>query len=460
MAGVSFIGHSNQEIYSVFGKKPNQPSFDSNNDLQLLQSQEIQNETDEVNVINILDDLDEFFDELYENQNSEFQAEDIYTIQPYQEKDISYELSNNNIVSLSYSPIIKLLLSSPQIVKINIKLYKSYTDSNQAAIASLLISEFTTLLGISIDQFYISNYEDNPSSFNENADINSVIVINFPSNERYNLAENIKNAETILNIISNINNPQFYQGGVLTSVVDKSYSPKIIIEVQGFNMPYSPGDLSINELSLLTNNYEIFQEINLTRHLSDEIKELRAIFRTFPISFQLTTDFYDELIQLLKNYNDTIVNTDDLSLEKIIENIQLVRNPTVHPLYWPPLTDIIVDNAKIENIATSFYQLQQEDNEITDIFMHHYSKHIMNINEQLQPYVIKRKEILKLNQEKDNTVIENMKLLVLQLMELFKSVLEFQGLLEQFLQITEDSRIHQLALIINCIDNINNLNNQ
>ena len=121
-----------------------------------------------------------------------------------------------------------MLLSSPQIVKINIKLYKSYTDSNQAAIASLLISEFTTLLGISIDQFYISDYEDSPTLFNENTNINSIIVINFPSNERYNLAENIKHAETILNIISNINNPQLYQG-VLTPVVDRSYQPKVII---------------------------------------------------------------------------------------------------------------------------------------------------------------------------------------------------------------------------------------
>ncbi|OUM68331.1 hypothetical protein PIROE2DRAFT_39268 [Piromyces sp. E2] len=75
MAGVSSIGHSNQEIYSVFGKKSNQQSFDSNNDLQLLQTQENQIDIEEVNVINILDDLDEFFDELYENQNSDFQTE-------------------------------------------------------------------------------------------------------------------------------------------------------------------------------------------------------------------------------------------------------------------------------------------------------------------------------------------------------------------------------------------------
>jgi len=142
-------------------------------------------------------------------------------------------------------------------------------------------------------------------------------------------------------------------------------------------MPYNPGDLNVNELSLLTNNYEVFQEINLTRHLSDEIKELRAIFRTFPISFQLTTDFYDELVQILKNYNDTYANTDDMSMsvEKLIENILLVRNPTMYPLYWPPLTDIIVDNAKIENIATSFYQLQQVINIITYITL----KYCMNI---------------------------------------------------------------------------------
>jgi len=78
MAGVSCIGHSNQEIYSVFGKKPNQQSFDSNNDLQLIPTQENQIEVEEVNVINILDDLDEFFDELYENQNSDFQTEGIF----------------------------------------------------------------------------------------------------------------------------------------------------------------------------------------------------------------------------------------------------------------------------------------------------------------------------------------------------------------------------------------------
>lgn len=69
--------------------------------------------------------------------------------------------------------------------------------------------------------------------------------------------------------------------------------------------------------------------------------------------------------------------------------------------------------------------------------MHHYSKQMININEQFQPYVIKRKEVLKLYQENDNSFIENMKQLVLKLMELFKVVLEFQGLLEQFLQITE-----------------------
>ena len=77
--------------------------------------------------------------------------------------------------------------------------------------------------------------------------------------------------------------------------------------------------------------------------------------------------------------------------------------------------------------------------------MHHYSKQINNINELFQPYIIKRKEILKLYQEKDNSIIENMKLLVLQLMELFKSVLEFQGLLEQFLQITE---VNKFIIII------------
>jgi len=69
--------------------------------------------------------------------------------------------------------------------------------------------------------------------------------------------------------------------------------------------------------------------------------------------------------------------------------------------------------------------------------LHHYSKQMININEQFQPYVIKRKEVLKLYQENDNSFIENMKQLVLKLMELFKVVLEFQGLLEQFLQITE-----------------------
>jgi len=77
--------------------------------------------------------------------------------------------------------------------------------------------------------------------------------------------------------------------------------------------------------------------------------------------------------------------------------------------------------------------------------LHHYSKQINNINELFQPYIIKRKEILKLYQEKDNSIIENMKLLVLQLMELFKSVLEFQGLLEQFLQITE---VNKFIIII------------
>jgi len=72
--------------------------------------------------------------------------------------------------------------------------------------------------------------------------------------------------------------------------------------------------------------------------------------------------------------------------------------------------------------------------------MLHYSKYIVSINEQFQPYVIKRKEVLRAYQDKDNTntnIKENMRLLVLQLMELFKIVLEFQGLLEQFLQITE-----------------------
>jgi len=48
-----------------------------------------------------------------------------------------------------------------------------------------------------------------------------------------------------------------------------------------------------------------------------------------------------------------------MTIEKLIENIQLVRNSSMHPLYWPPFTDIIVDNAKIENIANSFNQLQQ-----------------------------------------------------------------------------------------------------
>ena len=69
MAGVSSIGQSNQEI-SVFGKKSVPSTFDSNNDLQ-LQSQDGQVDFEEINVLNVLDDLDEFFDELYENQNSD-----------------------------------------------------------------------------------------------------------------------------------------------------------------------------------------------------------------------------------------------------------------------------------------------------------------------------------------------------------------------------------------------------
>jgi len=75
MDGVSSIGHSNQEIYSVFGKKANQSSYNSNNDLQLLQSQDGTIEVEEISVINVLDDLDEFFDELYESQYSDLQAE-------------------------------------------------------------------------------------------------------------------------------------------------------------------------------------------------------------------------------------------------------------------------------------------------------------------------------------------------------------------------------------------------
>ena len=117
--------------------------------------------------------------------------------------------------------------------------------------------------------------------------------------------------------------------------------------------------MNVNELSILSNNYEVFQEINLTRYLSNEVKELRSLFKCFPISFQLVIDFYEELLQLLKNYNDIIDNTSKASLDKIIEYLQMVRNSTVHPLYRPPLTDVIIDNAKIENIASSFFQLQE-----------------------------------------------------------------------------------------------------
>jgi len=122
----------------------------------------------------------------------------------------------------------RLLLSSPQIVKVILKLYKPYNDNNQAAIASLLISEFTTLLGISIDQFFISDYSDNTMTTDERMNYNLLIAINFASNERYNFTENLKHSETILNIISNINNPQLYQG-ILASIIDKSYQPKMII---------------------------------------------------------------------------------------------------------------------------------------------------------------------------------------------------------------------------------------
>jgi len=90
--------------------------------------------------------------------------------------------------------------------------------------------------------------------------------------------------------------------------------------------------------------------------MSNEIKQLRSLFKSFPISFQVITDFYEELIQLLKNCND---NTNDISLEKVIEYLQMVRNPSIYPLYQPPLTDVITDNAKIENIASSFFQLHE-----------------------------------------------------------------------------------------------------
>jgi len=73
--------------------------------------------------------------------------------------------------------------------------------------------------------------------------------------------------------------------------------------------------------------------------------------------------------------------------------------------------------------------------------MQEYSMHIIIMNEQFLPYVIKRKELLKIYKEKDISTIsfslENMKLLILQLMELFRAVLDFQGILEQFLQISE-----------------------
>jgi len=101
----------------------------------------------------------------------------------------------------------------------------------------LLISEFTTLLGISIDQFYISDYSDNTLVNDENMNYNSLIAINFPSNEKFNITENLKNSETVLSIISNINNPQLYQG-VLTSVIDKSYQPKIFIGKVLLNLVY------------------------------------------------------------------------------------------------------------------------------------------------------------------------------------------------------------------------------
>jgi len=133
----------------------------------------------------------------------------------------------------------------------------------------------------------------------------------------------------------------------------------LITDVQGFNIPYTPGDLSLNELSILSNNNEVYREINLTRYLSDEIKELRSLFKSFPISFQIVIDFYEELIQLLRYYNETNNNTDNGTLEKIIEYLQMVRNSTLHPVYQPPLTDIELDNEKIKNIAVTFLQSQE-----------------------------------------------------------------------------------------------------
>jgi len=119
----------------------------------------------------------------------------------------------------------RLLLSSPQIIKVVLKLYK---DNNQKVIDSLLISEFTALLGISMDQFFISDYSDNTIMNNERINYNLFRAINFTSNEKYSFTENLIQSQTILDIISNINNPQYYQG-VLTSIIDKSYQPKIII---------------------------------------------------------------------------------------------------------------------------------------------------------------------------------------------------------------------------------------
>jgi len=121
----------------------------------------------------------------------------------------------------------RLLLSSPQIIKVILKLYKPFNDNNQAA---LLVSEFTTLLRISMDQFFISDYSDNTIMNDEKMNYNLLIAFNFISNERYNFTENLRLSEAILNIISNISNPQIYQG-ILTSVIDKSYQPRIIIGI-------------------------------------------------------------------------------------------------------------------------------------------------------------------------------------------------------------------------------------
>jgi len=70
-------------------------------------------------------------------------------------------------------------------------------------------------------------------------------------------------------------------------------------------------------------------------------------------------DFYEELLQLLKSYNDTNNPQDNESINTITECLQMVRNPKLHPIYQPPLTAAIMDNAKIISISTLFLQLQE-----------------------------------------------------------------------------------------------------